>query len=185
MTWPLRATTHQSNMVLKKYENIIREINLAIEKFNLLLAEEFRIAPLIGSNTESCAVLAKGVPWKDQECLPDRLHPGVYILCAHRQSDPNSLGAYLGKSSVGNNISMRLSARLKQPDTTGIYKMTNRAGEPFFIETIVAIGLRNPRMRVLASALEPVWKLGKDFPLTSWYFCERFRTSCGCVIQLI
>ncbi len=141
-------------MISKKYENIIREVNVEIEKFNLLLADEFRIAPLNGSNAESGAVLAKGVPWKDQECLPDRLYPGVYILCVHRQSDPDSVGAYIGKSSVNNDISMRLSARLKQLDTAGIYKMTDRAGEPFVIEAIVVIGLRNPRIRVMASALE-------------------------------
>jgi hypothetical protein len=125
-------------MILSKYENIFREINLAIEKFNTLLAEEFRIVPLSTSNSDSCAVLIKGVLWKDQDCLPDRNFPGVYILCAHRQSDPNSLGAYIGKSSVNHNISMRLSAHLKRPDTTGIYRMNDRAGEPFVIEAIVA-----------------------------------------------
>ncbi len=34
-------------------------------------------------------------------------------------------------------------------------------------------------------ASEPVWKVSKDFTLSLSYFCAQFRTSCGCVIQLI
>jgi hypothetical protein len=54
-----------SNMILQKYENIFREINLDTEKFNALLAEEFRIAQLSASNSESCAVVAN-IAWNDQ-----------------------------------------------------------------------------------------------------------------------
>ena len=138
-------------LLLQRYENIFREINLDIEKFNVLLAEEFRIAPLNASNSESCSVIAN-IPWDDQMWQYKDL-PGVYILCAHHQSDPSRLGTYIGKASLSN-IGTRLWAHLNPHRATNIYRMSDPSGEPFIIEVIVAIGLRDPRMRALASALE-------------------------------
>lgn len=141
-------------MIPDKYENVLHEINVEIEKFNLFLVEEFRIAPLNGSNIKSGAVFEKGVPWKDQECLPDRLHPGVYILCAYRQSDPSKLGAYIGKSSVNRDISSRLSAHLKRHSADGVYQDKDKLGELYIYEAVVVIGFHNHEMRALAPALE-------------------------------
>ena len=138
-------------MILQKYEPIFREINLDIEKFNALLAEEFRIAPLNATNSESCSVIAS-VPW-DEQVWPYKDFPGVYILCAVHQDDPNRLGAYIGKASLSN-IGYRLWAHLNPHRATDIYRTNDRSGEPFIIEAIVAIGLRDPRARALASALE-------------------------------
>jgi hypothetical protein len=63
------------------------------------------------------------------------------------------LGAYIGKSSL-NHIGSRLWAHLNPHRATDIYRMNDLSGEPFIIEAIAAIGLRDPRMRALASALE-------------------------------
>ena len=138
-------------MELQKYESIFGEINLDIEKFNALLAHEFRIAPLNTCNTESCSVIAN-IRWDDQ-VWPYKDLPGVYILCAHQQSDPGRLGAYLGKASL-TNIGNRLWAHLNPYRANDIYQMKDRSGKPFIIEAIVAIGFRDPRMKALASALE-------------------------------
>ena len=138
-------------MTLHKYEAIFREINLDIEEFNELLMEEFRIAPLNASNSESCSVIAS-VSWDDQ-VWPYKDLPGVYILCAHHESDPNRVGAYIGKASLSN-MGYRLWAHLNPHRATDIYRMNDRSGEPFIIEAIVAIGFRDPRTTTLASALE-------------------------------
>jgi hypothetical protein len=138
-------------VILQKYESIFSEINIEIEKFNTLLAEECRISPLNASDSESCSVIAN-IPWDDQ-VWPHKDFPGVYILCAYHQSDTSRLGAYIGKASL-KYIGHRLWAHLNPHRTTNIYRMNDLSGEPFIIEAIVAIGLRNPRMRVLASSLE-------------------------------
>jgi hypothetical protein len=138
-------------MSLHKYEAIFREINLDIERFNQLLAEEFRIAPLNASNSESYSVIAN-VPWDDQ-VWPCSDCPGVYILCAHHANDPNRLGAYIGKASLSN-IGNRLWAHLNPHRADNIYRMNDLSGEPFIIEAVAAIGFRDPRTRALAPALE-------------------------------
>src|SRR5438046_2875100 len=97
-------------MTLEKYETIFREINRDIEKFNTLLAEQFRIAPLNVSNSESCGAIAN-VPWNNQVWPSQQTVPGVYILCAHQQSNPSRLAAYIGKSSL-RHIGSRLHAHL-------------------------------------------------------------------------
>lgn len=138
-------------MNLHKYEPIFREINLDIERFNQLLAEEFRIAPLNASNSESYSVIAN-VPWDDQ-VWPCSDCPGVYILCAHHANDPSQLGAYIGKASLSN-IGNRLWTHLNQYRVDNIYRMNDLSGEPFIIEAVAAIGFRDPRTRALAPALE-------------------------------
>jgi hypothetical protein len=137
---------------MQKYESILREINLEIEKFNVLLVEEFRIVSLNASDSESCYVIAD-VPWSDQVWPQNQLFPGVYILCARHQTDSKRLGAYIGKASL-NHIGSRLWAHLYPHSATNIYLMYDLSGEPFIIEAIVAIGLRDSRMRALATALE-------------------------------
>ena len=141
-------------IILQKYKDIFNEINVEIKNFNLLLAEEFRVASLNIPNYESCAVFKKGVAWLHQECLPHRLHPGVYIICGYHQNNPSSYGAYIGKSSVNENISSRLSARLKLHNEAGFYHYTDKKGEPYIYEAVVVIGLQNESMRALAPALE-------------------------------
>lgn len=138
-------------MSLQKYEPIFSEINRDIDKFNALLVEEFRFAHLTASNSESCSIIAN-VPWNDQ-VWPYSGCPGVYILCAHSESDANRLGAYIGKASL-TNIGNRLWAHLNPHRATNIYRMNDLAGDPFIIEAIAAIGFLDPRIRALASAME-------------------------------
>lgn len=138
-------------MSLERYEPIFREINLDIEKFNALLSEEFRIAPLNASNSESFSIIAD-VPWDDQ-VWPHHDCPGVYVLCARHENDPNRLGAYIGKASLSN-IGNRVWAHLNPHRATNVYRMNNLSGESFIIEAVAAIGFRDPRTRALVSALE-------------------------------
>ena len=135
---------------MQKYECILREINVEIEKFNTLLAEGLRIAPLNVSNPESCLVIA-GVPFEEQ-AWPYSGSPGVYICCAHDQNDPTRLGAYIGKSSRA--IGFRVWHHLNPHRATKIYQMKDRSGQIFIIEAIVCVGLLEPRMKTFASALE-------------------------------
>jgi hypothetical protein len=76
---------------LQKYENLFRDVNGAIDSFNVLLAKEFKIEPVNASNPESCGDIDKD--WPSQQVLP-----GVYIVCGYHQKDANRLSAYIGKS---------------------------------------------------------------------------------------
>ena len=138
-------------MSITKYEPIFQEVNIDIQKFNLFLKDEFTIAPLDTSNPESCSVIAN-VPW-DSQVWPGSGLPGVYILCAYQESRPDRLGAYIGKASLSN-IGNRLWSHLNPYRSTGIYKRNDGSGEPFIIETIMAIAFRDLQMRPLVSALE-------------------------------
>jgi hypothetical protein len=138
-------------MPLCKYEPILQEINLTIERFNQFLADEFKIAPLNGSNAETCSVIID-IPWDDQ-VWPCKDGPGVYILCARNESDPDRLGAYVGKASLSN-IGNRLWAHLNPHRITNSYRMNNGVGESFIIEAIAAIAFTDHRMRALVTALE-------------------------------
>jgi hypothetical protein len=138
-------------MILPKYDEIFRELNSEIGEFNSLLAEDVKIPFLDSSNPESCSVIAN-IPW-DSQVWPCKDFPGVYILCGCQESEPGRLGAYIGKASLSN-IGNRLWSHLNPHRSTDIYKLNDASGVPFVIEAIVAIGLQDPRMRVLASALE-------------------------------
>jgi hypothetical protein len=136
----------------QKYEIVLREINVEIEKFNLLLAEEVRIA-LLDTSGESWFPTV-GVPYA-RISHPFNAFPGVYVLCACCQSDPLSLGAYIGKSS-GRRVAMgwRLNAWFLPGKATNTYTMADPSGVPYTIEAISAVALRDPRMRTFAPALE-------------------------------
>ncbi len=140
------------DMDAQKYETVLREINVEIEKFNALLVPEFRIAPLTTSGQSWFVTV--NVP-SHKIAHPYNALPGVYVLCACRQSEPLSVGAYIGKSS-GARVAMgwRLDAHFRPGKTTNMYTMADPRGEPFLIEAISAIGFRDPRMRSFASALE-------------------------------
>ncbi|MGI8437434.1 MAG: GIY-YIG nuclease family protein [Chthoniobacterales bacterium] len=138
-------------MSAQKLEPIFIEINHGIELFNSFLADEFRIAPLNASNSESFSIIAN-VPWDDQ-VWPHSDCPGVYVLCAHDENDPSRRGAYIGKASLSN-IGNRVWAHLNPHRATNTYRINGFSGESFIIEAIAAIGLRDLRTRAFASALE-------------------------------
>jgi hypothetical protein len=119
---------------------------------NALLADDVRIAPL-NTSSESWFVAAN-VPYA-KISHPYNPLPGVYILCACRQNDPLSVGAYVGKSS-GARVAMgwRLDNHFRPGKATNIHTMDDPSGVPYVIEAISAIGLRDPRMRTFAPALE-------------------------------
>ena len=141
------------HMNITKYQAIFSEINADIEKFNTLLAEEFKIPHLDGSNSDSVHFIAN-IPW---DSLPEwtfGVYPGVYLLCGYKESDTNLLGAYIGKASLGAGIGNRIWFHLRQYGEIGDYKMKNSSGEAFIIEVIVAVALRDVRAKALAPALE-------------------------------
>jgi hypothetical protein len=140
-----------------KYEEVFREINFEIQKFNELLAEQFKIPLLNFSNPECCAVIAE-TTWEDQVWPSNKDFPGVYILCGFHENNPSRLGVYIGKAFL-NNISNRLSFWLNPYRTTGVYRKEDRSGGPasgedFIIEVIGAIGLRDQEIGIFAEALE-------------------------------
>jgi hypothetical protein len=138
-------------MTLQKYGPIFREINLEVERFNGLLAQEFRIEPLDFSNSESWSVIAN-VPWDDQ-VWPHANSPGVYFLCAHHEGDPSRLGVYVGKATLSK-IGNRIWTHLTSHRSSGVFRMNNLAGETFIVEAIGALAFRDSRSTALASALE-------------------------------
>jgi len=53
------------------------------------------------------------------------------------------------------------------------------------LERVSALKERNTVLERISVLLEAVWKVVNDSTLTLSYFCAQFRTSCGCVTQLI
>jgi len=139
---------------MQKYETLLGEINVEIKRFNALLADDVNLRiPLLTTSGESWYVTAD-VPFA-KIAHPFNTLPGVYILCACRQSDPLSVGAYIGKSSGARTaMGARLDSWFRADKATKLYRMDDPGGEAYIIEAISAIGLRDPRMRTFASALE-------------------------------
>jgi len=141
-------------MPLKKYEPIFSEINAEIDRFNGLLAEPFRIPPIKASNSEEVAVIAN-VPWDDQTWGQTfGVYPGVYLLFGYQENAPLRLGLRVGKASFGESIGKRLWRHLRYQEPSGIHRICDRFGEPFIIEAIIVVALRNPQTIPLAVALE-------------------------------
>ena len=143
------------NMI--KYEGILREINTEIEAFNLLLAQ-FRFDLLDVSSPSSWLTVAD-IPWKELDLgkCPHGDCPGLYVLCAHQKDNPTCIAVYIGKASVGNGtICNEIYSKLKNSPqkVKGIYTMNDLSGLTFIIEAVVAMGVREQRMKAFASALE-------------------------------
>jgi hypothetical protein len=136
---------------MEKYESMLREINLEIEKFNSLLAEGFKVSPLNASDPKSSRVITD-VPFATVGLNSVNISPGVYALCCYRQSDSSRVGAYIGKSS--SRMGSRIIPHLRPNSPTGSkYQRKDRSGELFVIEAFVAT-LLSDQMRTFASALE-------------------------------
>lgn len=137
---------------MQKYQIILGEINHEVDEFNLLLKDEFRIPHLSTSGESWFSVI--NLPYA-KIAHPYNHFPGVYVLCASHESDPFRVAAYIGKSS-GTKVAMgwRLDSHFHPGKATNIYRMADPLGEPFIIEAICAIGLRDAKMRTFASALE-------------------------------
>ncbi|MEP6671420.1 MAG: GIY-YIG nuclease family protein [Chthoniobacter sp.] len=141
-------------MTIAKYENILSQINVDIDKFNNFLVEEFKIPHLQASNPEGVSVIAN-IPWDSHDWgRTFGGYPGVYLLCGYQETDPSRLGVYIGKASMGKNIGNRIWSHLQHHRSTAIYKANDSLGETFIIEAVAAIALYDPRMRALAPALE-------------------------------
>lgn len=141
-------------MDIIKYKDIFRDINAEIERFNSLLAQ-FRFDLLDASSR----LIVAERPWKELNLgkCPYGDGPGLYVLCAYQKDNPTRFAAYIGKASIGNGtIGNEIYSKLKNSPQKeqGIYTMNDLSGRTFIIEAVVAIGVRERRMRALASALE-------------------------------
>jgi len=140
-------------MDISKYHSILREINAEIERFNSLLAK-FKFSPVDASDPDSWFIVA-GVPWSKPQVWSGTDRPGVYVLCAHDEGAPERVAAYVGKASL-QNMGAEIGPKLyRSPQREkGIYTMMDLLGQTFIIEAVITTGVRDTRMRFLASALE-------------------------------
>ena len=135
-----------------KYQPLTQEINACIEVYNSFLLPEFRVGAVELEDANS-SLRVEGIPWDKLWWPADQALPGVYVLLGYHSADPKQLGCYIGKASLGN-VGRRLYKHLRPFGTTGRYSMNDRKSEPFVIELLSIIGIRNEQMSPFACALE-------------------------------
>lgn len=110
---------------------------------------------------------------------------GLWVLKVYREGSPVRMFFSKSKPSYGHGTTRDL---LKlTPHGGNMSGIVTTAREPSKRKLSLPMAITGPCQPSVCHAyiLEPVWKVVKGLTLTLSYFCEQFRTSCGCVTQLI
>lgn len=140
---------------MEKYSAIIREINSAIEKFNLELSKKENHVPLLNEeefSNKSYFFNLTNTLYNDQR-WPNDVCRGVYFIFGVNEKDKNESAVYIGKSSFNNSIGRRLYVHLNRFKDSGLYYMNEHSEKPYVVELVSSISLED-KLIYMIQALE-------------------------------
>lgn len=135
--------------IAERYSDIVRQINIHIDSFNVFLMDEYKFKMISTDDQSTFSEIINGD--FDKQRWPSGYNLGVYILCGYHEFNHSDIGVYIGKSSL-QGIGDRLWSHLNPYRKAGVYKF--QSNENFIIEAILAIPIIIPNMYCFASALE-------------------------------